>query len=292
MLGKLIKYDMRSVARFWWIAMITMVGMSFVSAGSLRVYLEATNYHRWGLQYSTGVEIFQTLAYLLFLLSVVAMGLCMIAVAILVYVRYFKHLFTDEGYLTFTLPVSRKQIFFSKMLNGVIWIALSGIILSFCALAICIISRPTYGEGLLAIDTYEYLLDGIADEFEQRGFWMILQYAILNLISLAWIALSVGVVYFCITLGATVVKKAKIVVGVGVYYLLNVLSSTVLSMFGTVSLLFLVVGFANMLMDASSYAVNGAITLIMLIIFAAVASLAAFFYCLTLNILERKLNLA
>ena len=287
MLGKLLKYDMRSVGRFWWIAMLTMVGMSFCAAGSLRVYREILVRPEPPDYY-----VFQMLAYVLFLLSVVAIGLCMIVVAILIFVRYFKHLFTDEGYLTFTLPVSRKQIFLSKMLNALIWICLSGIILAFCALLIYLISIPTRGEGLLALDIIEDCLKGIAREFEQRGFWMIVQFVILNLISVAWIALSVSVVYFCITFGATVVKRAKVVVGIGTYYLLNVISNVVMSIFGTASLLFLGVGLINSLIEASSDALNGAITLILLIIFAAVASLASFFYCLTLNILERKLNLA
>ncbi len=291
MLGKLLKYDMRSVGRFWWIAMLTMVGMSFCAGGSLRAYLEIME-----LQNSTNfaglIVLLYMLSYLLFLLSVVGIGLCMIAVAILIIVRYFKHLFTDEGYLTFTLPVTRKQIFFSKMLNAVIWMSLSGIVLSFCVLIIYLISCPTYGEGLLAIDSYIDLLKSISSSFSKRGFWVIIQFVISNLISVASIALSVGVVYFCITLGATVVKRAKIVVGVGAYYLLNVVTNAVMSVFGTIPFFFLIIGFVSIMEKAPAPALDGAITLIMLIIFAVVAALAAFFYCLTLNILERRLNLA
>lgn len=40
---------------------------------------------------------------------------------ILIYVRFYKSTMTEEGYLTFTLPVKTYEIFFSKVLMAIVW---------------------------------------------------------------------------------------------------------------------------------------------------------------------------
>ena len=287
MLGKLLKYDLRSVGRFWWIAMLTMFGMSFLAGGALRVYAEIP----W-MRNSDQLYILQMMAYVLFLLSIVAMGFCMLAVLVLIFVRYFKHLFTDEGYLTFTLPASRKQIFFSKVLNAGIWLGLSEVVCAISILVVIFIGIPTRGEGLFATDIILDTLMGIVDSFQLIGGWYTAWMILSILISVAYTMLVVGVAYFCITFGATVVKKAKIVAGVGTYYLINIVSNAFFSIFGTIAGIIFLAGLIVILINASGAVIYGVITLILLITFAIIASLTAFFFCLTLNILERKLNLA
>ena len=152
MLGKLLKYDMRSVGRFWWIAMLTMIGASFSAALSLRFYLEMMMSEMyWASSNNFWIALGMTVSYIIFLISVIAIGVCIMFVAVLIYVRYYKHLFTDEGYLTFTLPVSRKQIFFSKLVNAGFWMILSEAVLLVCGLIIFVIAMPSYGKGILAI---------------------------------------------------------------------------------------------------------------------------------------------
>ena len=293
MLKKLLKYDLRSVGRVWWIAMLTMIGASFSCSISMRLYTELS--FKQSLLTNNDNEVLITLAlialYLIFIISAIAMGACILFVAIMVFVRYYKHLFTDEGYLTFTLPVSRRQIFLSKFINAATWMLLSEIVLLICGAVMIVIMIPTYGEGIIATDTLQSFLRGVAEEFESRGAWMIVQGALGILIGVAYTMLSVGVVYFCITLGATVVKRAKIVVGVGAYYLIDIVSRILTTVLGVVPMVWVIMALI-LFSETTPFMFNSAITLMLVILFAAVALLATFFHCLTLNILERKLNLA
>ena len=292
MLGKLLKYDLRSVGRFWWIAMFTMIGASFSAAVSYRLNVEIT--FKQALQ-SGETNILISLALmalsLIFIISLVAMGACFLFVAILIYVRYYKHLFTDEGYLTFTLPVSRKQIFFSKLVNAGLWLVLSEIVLFASVMVMLVIVTPTYGKGVIATETLNDIIKGFVKSFESRGIWMILQGILGVLSAVSATMLSVGVVYFCITLGATVAKRAKIIVGIGAYYVIDVISRVLGTILGVVPMVWIIVALTQF-SETNLHLFNGAMTVMLLIFFAAVSLLAAFFHCLTLNILERKLNLA
>ena len=292
MLGKLLKYDLRSVGRFWWIAMITMIGASFSASISMRLYLEMSiSQSYWASETNVMISLAMAALYLIFIISLVAMGACFLFVAILIYVRYYKHLFTDEGYLTFTLPVSRKQIFFSKLVNAGLWLVLSEIVLFACVMVMLVIVMPTYGKGVIATETLNDIIKGFVKSFESRGIWMILQGILVVLSVVSATMLSVGVVYFCITLGATVAKRAKIIVGIGAYYVIDVVSRVLGTILGVVPMVWIIVALTQF-SETNLHLFNGAMTVMLLIFFAAVSLLAAFFHCLTLNILERKLNLA
>lgn len=292
MLGKLLKYDLKSVGRFWWIAMITMIGASFSGSVSMRLYLEISSSQAY---LSSGNNVLINLAmaalYLIFIISAVAMGACFLFVAILIYVRYYKHLFTDEGYLTFTLPVSRRQIFFSKFVNAGLWLVLSEIVLFACIMVMLVIVMPTYGKGVIATETLNNMIKGFVKSFESRGIWMIVQGILCVLSVVSSTMLSVGVVYFCITLGATVAKRAKIVVGIGAYYLINTGSRILATVLGVVPMVWVIMALI-LFSDTTPFMFDGAVSLMLTIFFAALSLLAAFFHCLTLNILERRLNLA
>ena len=292
MLGKLLKYDLRSVGRFWWIAMLTMIGASFSASVSMRIYIEMS----FRQAYLPGeYEFFFALSmmalYLIFIISAVAMGACILFVAILIFVRYYKHLFTDEGYLTFTLPVSRRQIYFSKLVNAALWLLLSEAVLLACGVVMIVIMIPTYGERIIAFDTIKGLIESVIEEFRSRGFWMMVQGLLGILTVVASTMLSVGSIYFCITLGATVARRAKIVVGVGAYYVINMISRILATVFGILPVFWVIIALL-LFSETTSFMFNSAVSLMMVILLAILSLLAAFFHCLTLNILERKLNLA
>lgn len=50
---------------------------------------------------------------------VVILG-CLFGTVVINIVRFYKNLVTDEGYLTFTLPVSSKQIIASKLISSLV----------------------------------------------------------------------------------------------------------------------------------------------------------------------------
>lgn len=288
MLKKLLKYDLGFIGRYWWIAMLTVVFLSGGAAVSMRVYQEKSI-----IMDFTDVDlIIQTFSYVVFMLCAVGAGLCITAIAILICIRYFKHLFTDEGYLTFTLPVSREQIFVSKLISAVSWMGISVAILFLCIVVVILISIPTTDKSILAFDKYKLFYESAVKDFERFGGWRIAQGVLSLIASFSSIVLSISVVYFCITLGATVVKKAKIVVSIGIYYLLNMIYSSVIMTAGLVFLIFVAFGVVDVFASASAEMLNAALTAGIFAIFAIQSTMAALFCCATRNILERKLNLA
>ena len=87
-------------------------------------------------------------------------------------------------------------------------------------------------------------------------------------------------------------KKAKIVVSIGIYYLLNMIYSSVIMTAGLVFLIFVAFGVVDVFASASAEMLNAALTAGIFAIFAIQSTMAALFCCATRNILERKLNLA
>lgn len=51
----------------------------------------------------------------------------LLTLVLMVY-RFYKNLMTDEGYLMFTLPVSRSQLIWSKLLVALVWSVLSTVL--------------------------------------------------------------------------------------------------------------------------------------------------------------------
>ena len=203
MLGKLLKYDLRAVFKGWIIAMITMVITALCSAGAIRANIEISlkpfSAELWVLQLSLSVVSMCGLALL---------AICFVSVYVLIAIRFYKHLFTDEGYLTFTLPVSRKQIFFSKVITATFWSALSFLVTLLCmaifrATMLPVYEKMSYSDGLGVL---LWLADDILLMFVERGVFGTVQTVLAVLILFANSLLVVGAAYFCITLGATVVK--------------------------------------------------------------------------------------
>ena len=92
MLKKLLKYDFNAIFKYWWIGALTTFILSFVGAGCGSI-LETEK------DLPESVSIFATIGLVLIVLSFFAF---IIMNALLVYIRFYKHLFSDEGYLTFT----------------------------------------------------------------------------------------------------------------------------------------------------------------------------------------------
>lgn len=288
MLGKLLKYDIYAVGKGWIIAMITMVITALGSAAALRANVELSL-----KPYSSQLWAAQLALSVIVVVGLVLVSLCFISVFIMIAIRFYKHLFTDEGYLTFTLPASRKQIFLSKTINAALFSALSfGVlflsIYMFCSIMNPLIDDMVYGDGLA---TMYYMLYCLFDAYViWRGDAGTAQAVMAVLILFANSLLVVGAAYFCITLGSTVFKRGKLIVSIGVFYLMYMVYSFAINVMGTVSITALLVCFGTTLMSA--HATNVWFTVVLITVLFATLTLASLLYSITLNIIERKLNLA
>ena len=304
MLGKLLKYDLKAVGKYWWIVMVVMLGLfgtAGISFGGFQFILNILAEIGIGvsdevlvlaLSIATGITEFFLIAT--FSISLMGIGGCFIAVAILIYVRYFKHLFTDEGYLTFTLPVSRAQIFNAKVINAVIWVMLTGVVTLIGAF-IMMMFISVGSIGILSVDSIKMILGDIASIPLTQWLWFALWGIIIALIAIAGCVLEPCAAYFCITLGATVFKRAKLFAAIGTYLLMNHLVQRIIE-FASYGFMFYLTlatfGIVDFIAKAPMIGINALITVALLVVLAMMATVTAILYCATRNIIERKLNLA
>lgn len=284
MLKKLLKYDIKAVGRIWWILATVVVGMSLAGSVVLRFIIETEDNESMALFWILG------------LLFLVACFICIIGSIIVTYVlvfwRYYQHLFTDEGYLTFTLPVKRRDILLSKTINSVLWITLHTILLVVCA-GIFMLIAPPAPEGML-FDTF--IFDGIGGFFSiimpQIGWWSIALVLDIILLTIASAFFTTCLIQLCITIGAIVAKKAKVVAAIGIYYLANMIISTVVQIGGIIGTLLLESGIDIVMANATANQWFGVVSLALLIVAVMITTFTATIYFATQGILARKLNLS
>jgi hypothetical protein len=120
MLSKLLKYDFRSLRRFGLPLVGVLAAVILLGSGNemLTVYAGARASAEgapaiWGVLMVLCM-LFSALVN--FLLSAAAT-----AILILILVDFYQSLATDQGYLTFTLPVRSRDILLSKMISGGTW---------------------------------------------------------------------------------------------------------------------------------------------------------------------------
>lgn len=123
MLGKLLKYELKSTSRIMgvlYLALLVVVAVvGFVARGTI---WEATQ----------GNAIAVVISGLIYTLLVMAL---LIITIVMVLQRFYKNLLKEEGYLMHTLPVPTWMLVASKTICSLIWILLS--IAVFARICIC-----------------------------------------------------------------------------------------------------------------------------------------------------------
>ncbi len=109
MLGKLLKQDFRATARI----MLPL----YAAVPVLGLF---TNLITHLCENQTGflINAIGMLVSLVFMLALIAAG---VATVVLMVLRFYRNLMTDEGSLMFTLPVSTTELIFSKLIVSVVW---------------------------------------------------------------------------------------------------------------------------------------------------------------------------
>lgn len=114
MLGKLIKHEWKNTYKFGLLMLGAVVLITFLGWLAFQTPMWSMESSRMSWMDIMGLVTLLTYIILLF---VVHYGL-----RIYVGVHFYKTMYTDEGYLLHTLPVTKHQILFSKILVGGLWI--------------------------------------------------------------------------------------------------------------------------------------------------------------------------
>lgn len=165
--------------------------------------------------YSTIYEIVLGLSTFTYFASTVA---CFAAVFILAIIRFHKNLYSAEGYLSFTLPVTASQHIFVKAATA---LALGAITLVSIVVSFAVFSAGEFGVELLK--AANYILKYANKELGANLWFYILEVIVLSVVSLTT---SLLFYYTCISLGQ-LFKKNRVLGAVGVYFIFYAASQVI-----------------------------------------------------------------
>ncbi len=146
MLKKLFKYEWKEISK----SLIILHGIVLLFAVLTRISFAV----------SGGLNENSTIAGLFFFLSIMVIGTAAIFTVVFIGYRFYKDVFTDQGYLTNTLPVTPQQIIISKGLTGILWMVLD-IIVVIAAIFIIMADKETFSNlSQLMKEVIGYLFHG------------------------------------------------------------------------------------------------------------------------------------
>ena len=288
MLKKCLKYDFAALMRTWWILAVSMLGAGVLAGLGFRFFSQcmvADNVNE-------GLAILSAFVALGSYFCILAMIMGMTVSFILIFWRIYTHFYTDEGYLTFTLPVKRSTLYLSKVISATVLQAATIGVLMLGILFMVVVVPPTEGgEFFISMDWLSGIGDFLRMLVDLAGWWLLLWVPVTFAIVILLALFQTGLIYLCITIGAVVAKRHKLIAAIGIYYGVNMAVGIV----GEILLLLLASGIAAIIYAAAAAggAVLGLTVTAILVIFAlALAVLSAILHFMTVNKLERKLNLA
>lgn len=286
MFSRLLKHEWKASAGLLGILSLAIFGIGAAATVVLRVLIGQIDRFELLSREATTLEILATTAMGMFLFfSVIALSVYVIAVQFILLYRFYKNKFTDEGYLTFTLPVKTTQIFWSSFVNIFLWLLIAA------AVVIVIVCMALlFGTGTDSLINTE-IFKGLSEFFElfsdmtwadifggtEEVIYVVLM--VLQLLVTPFYALFIPMC--CITMGAVLAKKHKIQAAFGMYYAVNFVVGIISSVATIVPSLFLLGNGNEELYLLVSSGVEVFVT----------AALTLCSYFLTIHLMKRKLNL-
>lgn len=201
---------------------------------------------------------------------------------IVLLMRFYKNKFSDEGYLTFTLPVTTHQILLSSLLNYLIWTVISTLVVVAAFAMVILVGTAPKGSFI-----NREVLNGISFAFkvmsQEEG---VNGFLLTTLISTLVSSLSsLMLVHAAIAMGAVIAKKHKILAAFGCYYgfsmILGTVSSVLMVGLGLMGTVFVTT-------QASIFSGMNTVMLIQMVLYLVVAVAG---YILSHYLMKNKLNL-
>ncbi len=284
MIRKLLKYDIRALYKVIFFVSVAAIVSSVLGGFALR-YLDYYNSEYQEFDMTDAEQFAMSVANFTFFVSVLAVIATVVVITVLVFSRFYKNLYTDEGYLTFTLPASHREILISKTANAVIWTCYQILLSLICIFIYDFICDKT-------IDALNVIWELIAGGFDAVGAWMIVYIFLGAVATLGSLAFSVCLIQLCITIGALLARRAKLIVGIASYYAITAVLNFILQIFFTAFILGGLDMFFGFLFDQSFIGRHIIYTAIMLSLSLIALGLAAVMHFATKRLIDKKLNLA
>lgn len=281
MFSRLMKYEWRANAPLFGILSLAVCGIGV--AATLVLRLLVSDRVTSGYDESVFGVILPLMMGVFLVFCAIAVCVYLVAIQVLSLYRFYKHKFTDEGYLTFTLPVTVTQIFWSSFLSMLLWLVIS---VAVAASMVTLVVLVGTARGTLIntelLRQIAQMLPVIFEDLIPLGEVFSPMYLLaqgLRMLVAPFYALFLPMA--CITIGAVLAKKHKILASFGIYYGVNFVLGNLSSVASIFPMLFL--PDSGVL---SYYTVSSFLEL------ALTAAITVAAYFLTTHLMKHRLNLS
>ena len=273
MLGKLIKHETRATSRIFLplygaLLILTIFTKLVMAIGAPDFFSETVTSNKVA-------EIILGISFTLYFILIVGIS---VMTLVMIIQRFYKNLFTDEGYLMFSLPVKTWELVLSKLLVGMIWSAVCTImiVLTFFIFSLGYFSMMELSQSIRSAYSMFYL---------QTGMELNLFMAELILFILVQTVASILMIYVSIAIGQ-LFNQHRIIAAFGAYIVITIAIQIIMSIFMAV---FAIGNLENAILNGSDtitavhWLLNGTTMLNVV--------MGIGFYYGTLIIMKKRLNL-
>lgn len=221
MLGKLMKHEWKAV---WKVPTVLIIVLQV-----LAVFAGFTFSSPIWRSEMKGLDVLLVLIWMLFYFAVIGVN---VGIMLFLAVRFYKNMFTDEGYLTHTLPVTTHQILISKILPMAVWVfmAMLGVILSLIILGSMGIMFQKPGD----MSFWEFVSRSLGELLELLRDEGIMTNGIVNFVISTVFMMIISVFSGVMTIVGSIsigqmLGKHKVLGSIGAYFLISTVTQIVMS---------------------------------------------------------------
>lgn len=260
MLSKLMKHELKATSR-----LLVPLYMILLLVAIVNRFILNLNIREGIFLFFTG---FLTITQIVLIIAII------ITTVLLMIIRFYKNLLSNEGYLMFTLPVNSHQLIISKLLITLFWVFV-GIVIVLSALSITFITSNNIE---LIVHEIQRIFADLKMFFPGKTTSMFIQLILLILISAVT---NILMIYASIAIGQ-IFSKHKIIASFVAYAIIyNVIQIVMLAALVILSLIVSgSINFTKLLLNVA-FPIGIVLDLI----------ICTIFYIITNYIFERKLNL-
>ena len=221
MLKKLMKHDFRALSRTLFPLQIGVLGGGLVASllTALTIRLGQNTATTGGSALLTQL-IMGVSASASVLIGIGIMASALITLLLICY-HFYRSFLGDEGYLTFTLPVSTSKLIWSKLLTGMLWTLINAVVVMVTLLIFSVFGTTTNSiANMEVLQAFRMFFTDILPQASQyvNVPLMSVEIVVIGILGLASQMLEI---YFAIVIGGQVAKKHRILAAIGMYLLIN-----------------------------------------------------------------------
>lgn len=273
MLGKLIKHETKATSRIF----IPLYGALLILTVFTKLVMAtfAPDFFSEAAVNNPVAEVILGVSFTLYFILIV--GICVMTLVMIIQ-RFYKNLFTDEGYLMFSLPVKTWELVLSKLLVGLLWSAVCTVMifLTFVIFSLGIVSMMEITQAIQSGYDEIFIKTGLNLNLFMVELIVFFIFETISSILMIYVAIAIGQLF----------SQHRIVAAFGAYIVITIALQILLSIIMAVST---IGNLENLILNSSNalttihWLINGTT------VFNVVLCIG--FYFVTQYIMKNRLNL-